>query len=86
MSILAQIEQLRIKLVDEILGMTDLTPADIQVEITLTPPAQAPYHELVQEAKSLFWYHDSHKETSWYTTEQPPNGQTIVFEETEEGI
>lgn len=79
MNKLQQVEQLRQKLVTELLEVTGLAIGDIQVEVSLNN--QDNNSPLAVEARDLKWYPDRHGENAWYTSEKPSGGATTLFAE-----
>lgn len=82
MTILEQIEQLRFELVKKVAELTGLPIDDF--EVTINFHDQDVDSPLVTEAQELDWHPDDHKGSSWYTSEKPTGGSTIVFLKDEE--
>ena len=77
MTTLEQIEQLRQELVRKIVELTSLPITDFEVSINFHD--QGANSPLITEAKKLDWYPDEHEGSSWYTSEKPSGGATVVF-------
>lgn len=74
---LTLIEELRQKLVVEILARTSLSKGDFTIDIDISYAEDAG-NDFYEAARGL-WQHDENDGTVWYTTEEPENGATVVF-------